>query len=338
MGITEGCVPQLVLEGKGRRQGVDDEWENERADDVSPYRRRKSAGIWVAVATLAIALAFVAGYGYSVLSDQDSLLSQIPGMTSSLPAINEHLSSLEKRLDEWRNSQQALASHVGQMDAGWKLALGTAKQQTAALIAETQINLRREMVAQTQAISAQLLQVESNERTYQARLMHVEAQLAEAREQVSTLRRDYSQEVAALQSQQAEAQREIATLNSALATRQVAFEVQKDQPQEIVPGMSLHLTNTDVRFQRFDGWIEPSPNGEKLWVRGQGIEQPFVFYPNQQDEAYELVVTSVSDKGASGFLLVPAAGSAIDQAGLDDGKSSTPVTLFPASQSRITDP
>ncbi len=336
--VTEKCVPQFVLDDSRRNRFVEDEWEGERSDDATPYRRRKSAGIWVALATLTVALVVVAGYGYAVLSGQDTQLSEIPGMASSLPAINQHLSSLEKRLADWRDSQQALASRVGEMDSNWKLALDQAKQQTASLVAETQSRLSRESVEQTRVVSAQLAQLESSQRAYQARLSQVEGELVEARRQVAALRQDYSLEIAALHEQQAEARHEIDALNSALATRQVAFEIQKDQKQEIVPGVFLHLTSTNVRYQRFDGWLEPSTTGEKLWIRGQGIQQPFVFYPSQQDEAYELVVTGVNARGALGYLLVPATKGALNETAVDKGESATPVMLLPNGQSSITSP
>lgn len=336
--LTEKCVPQFVLDDSKRNQLVEDDWGGDRPDDATPYHRRKSAGIWVALATLTVALAVVAGYGYAVLSAQDTQLSQIPGMASSLPAINQHLSLFERRLSDWGNNQQALASRVGTMDAQWNLALAAAKQQTAGLVAETESRLNRQSVQQTRAISEQLAQIESSQRAYQARLTEAEGELAEARRQVVALRQNYSQEIAALHEQQAEARNEIDALNSALATRQVGFEIQRNREQEIVPGVVLQLTGTNVHYQRFDGWVKQSESGEKLWIHGQGIQQPFVFYPSQQDEAYELVVTGVTAKSVTGYVLVPATNGAVNQARVNKGDSPTPVTLLPTDQSSITGP
>jgi hypothetical protein len=223
------------------------------------------------------------------------------------------------------------------MDANWASALDTAKQQTAALVAETEKHLSRESAERTQSISAQLAQIESAQRAYQARLAQVEGQLANAQQEVVALRRNYSKELAELHQQQTEARHEIALFNSALATRQVAFEIQKDQKQEIVPGVTLHLTSTNVHFQRFDGWIEPSLNGARLWIRDQGIQQPFVFYPSQQDDAFELVVTGVSARGAVGYILIPATNGAINQADVGKLDAPTPVTLVPTSLSGMED-
>jgi hypothetical protein len=60
--VTERCLPEFVLDDTRKHHLVDDEWEGDRSDDATPYRRRRSAGIWVALATLAVALAALAGY------------------------------------------------------------------------------------------------------------------------------------------------------------------------------------------------------------------------------------------------------------------------------------
>jgi hypothetical protein len=335
--VNERCIPQFVLDDTKRYQ-AEDLWEGDK-EDLTPYHKRRAAGVWAGMATLAVALAVVTGYGYFVLSRQDAQLAQIPGLASSLPAINQHLSSMEKRLGVWRDNQQALAGEMQRMDAGWKTALAAAQDQTARLVAMGQLRLSKEMAARTQTITVQLAQLESNQRAYRSRMSQLEGQLAEARTQMAALHQNYSRELAALREQQAEARREIVSLNDIMTTRQVAFEIHKDEWQEIVPGVSLHLTDTDVRHQRVDGWIEKSPGGGRLWMRGQGIEQPFVFYPHQQDAAYALVVTQVDAKQASGYVLIPKTNGAFNLARFDrqDG-STTPVTLFPVDQSTITGP
>lgn len=334
---TGRCMPELILDDSKRYLAAE-EWEDDQASEVSAYDKRKSAGVWTALATLAVAVAIMAGYGYFVLSQEDTQLAQIPALTNSLPAVGLHLSSFEKRLDAWLGDQQNLTAQVQRMDAGWKSAFGQAREHTSKLIQEAREGLRQELDHRTLALSAQISQMAAAQRAERTRLAEVEKQLDNTRQELASARQDYSRELSALRQQQHEDHGAIASLNNLLTTNQVTFEIQKDKEEEVVPGVSVHLTNTDVRFQRFDGWIELAPARQFIWVRGQGIQRPVVFYPDQRDEAYELVVTRVNQEGAVGYLVVPAQNSAIGQGGLDSENQAAPVSVIPSGRSEVTGP
>ena len=74
----------------------------------------------------------------------------------------------------------------------------------------------------------------------------------------------------------------------------------------MAPGVSFQLTKTAVRHQRFDGTIASAPDHQKVSVQSQGIRTPVVFFPAEQGKAYMMVVTSVNQKGVSGYVLIPA--------------------------------
>jgi hypothetical protein len=47
------------------------------------------------------------------------------------------------------------------------------------------------------------------------------------------------------------------------------------------------------------------PDRRTIWLRGQGAQEPVVFYNNNDGKKRELVITSVTKKSAVGYLLVP---------------------------------
>ena len=68
----------------------------------------------------------------------------------------------------------------------------------------------------------------------------------------------------------------------------------------------MNVTRNDISHQRMNGWLQMVPDGHTLWVRGQGIEQPVIFYTQQDNRPHELVIRRVTEDTVLGYLLVPA--------------------------------
>jgi len=73
-----------------------------------------------------------------------------------------------------------------------------------------------------------------------------------------------------------------------------------------LPGVSLHLTGTDISHQRYAAWVWIAASRRRIWVRSQTVETPLVFYPKAGGEAYELVITKVNPREVAGYMLVPS--------------------------------
>ena len=127
-------------------------------------------------------------------------------------------------------------------------------------------------------------------------------------------RADYTRQVASLREELGEEHGELISLSNSLPTRQVPFKIQKNQVAAIIPGVSFQLNKIDVRRQRFSGWIESAPGNQKIWIQSQGVRSPVEFYPAEHGKPFAMVVTSVDQKGAVGYLLLPATSSTSDQA------------------------
>jgi hypothetical protein len=310
----EGCAPEDV-DHFDRSQTIK-EWAADRSEveDVPAYIKRRSAGVWTCLATLALVLAVVAVYGYSVLRQEGIQSEQVPGIAKSLPAIAQHVSNLERRLADSGTYQQNLTREVQKIDTGTKIALDETRQQTGKQIASVKDTLVKALNQQTTAFQTQLSQLMSERSADRTQLAQVEDQLSKARDELETARKDYDSQVAALREQQGVEDRELASISNSLPTHQIAFEAKKNQAAEVIPGVTFQLTKTDVRHQRFDGMIVSSPGKQSVSVQGQSVQSPVMFFPFEQAKAYVMVVTSINQKGVTGYLLIPSKSSTTEAA------------------------
>jgi hypothetical protein len=50
------------------------------------------------------------------------------------------------------------------------------------------------------------------------------------------------------------------------------------------------------------------PDRRTIWLRGQGAQEPVVFYGTRDGKRRELVITNVAKNSVSGYLILPADG------------------------------
>lgn len=285
-----------------------EEWENEE-NDVPVYHKRRRAGLWTALAVLTVALAVLAAYGYSVISRHNAELGWLSARVGSISAVRNQANRLEANLKDWTSGQENLAAQIQKMDAKWKSGLNKVRLHEAQLVANAYQRERDELNERTANLSAQVAEMASHQYAQQVHIAQLEKQLASTRQELASAKENYTHELASLQQQEVSSQRAIASIDNTLSTDEVDFEAAKNQDEELVRGVSLHLTGTDLAHQRFRGWIWLAENRRTIWVGSHPIERPVVFYPKSGGEAYELVVTRVTPKQVTGYLLVPGSQS-----------------------------
>jgi hypothetical protein len=325
-----------------RHSELSEDWERDRAevDDVASYHKRRSAGVWAGLATLTVVLGVVVVYGYTVLKQEDIQVEQIPGLTKSIPAIGQHLASVERRLADARVDERKLASQVQTIDATTKAALDQTRLQTGQLAAHVQATLLKNLNQQTAGFQAQVSRLVSERNADLLRLGQVEEELAQARSELETTRADYTRQVASLREELGEEHGELVSLSNSLPTRQVPFKIQKNQVAAIIPGVSFQLTKIDVRRQRFSGWIESAPGSQKICIQSQGVRSPVEFYPGEHGKPFAMVVTSVDQKGAVGYFLTPTTNGTAGQTDIisSTGSQSNPKETSSGSGSSVAAP
>lgn len=263
-------------------------------------------GLWAAFAILLLALIGVSAYGYVSLQKENIQLSQIPEVMQSVSLVGGRLAAAEARLREmsvdWRGMQAAFA----ELDKKVSSRIARTRKYAEQLTAQSESRVQTRMDDRASGLEARIRQLQSEQQVDRTRLAQLREELAGVQAEVAAVRHQADQDVSGLSERVATNEREIMGLNEELETERVDFEVVKKRLHELAPEISLKVTNTDVRYQRFSGWIRYAPEGRTLWVRDQGVQQPVTFYNKPGDAMYELVVTRVTKDSAVGYLLLPA--------------------------------
>jgi hypothetical protein len=326
-GLTRGndkpkAVSELALEDTEIYR-LEEDWASERISEVQEYHKRRAASLWTAVASLVVIVAVMAGYGYSVIKQDNLQLALLPGLGRSLSAVRGRMNIYEARLQASRSNQENLAKQIQGLDATWQSRMDGIRLHSTNLVRGAYANLQAELNQRTAALNGQISQVSSSQHAQQMHIAQLEAELARTRQELASVRASYAQELADIREQQASNQREISSIDNVLSQDRVDFEIEKNQQKELVPGISLYLSSIDARTQSYQGWIWMAGAQHAVRVQGEGVQQPVAFYAKPGTQPYELVMTQVSQKEATGYLLVPSK-LENQQAALDsDSKSTT---------------
>lgn len=289
-----------------------EEWDDDPSIDTGGDHRRGTAGLWTALAVLAVALAVSVAYGYSVISRQNTELMWLTGRTSSLGAIRDRAERLDTLFNKWNVRQAMLAARVQTMDTDLRSGLDQVSLRAAGMVANARQSADRDLNLRTAALNANIAQIAARQQAQLVVISQLKRQLDNTRQELASAKARYTRELAAFHQQQVSTQQEIDSLNNVLSTEQTDFEAAQNRDEEIVRGVALHLTGTDLTHQRFRGWIRIAGTGRTIWVRNHPADLPVVFYPKPDGQPYELVVTKVNPHEVSGYLLVPS-GTSIRQ-------------------------
>ena len=297
---------------------------DERKATRTEAPQRRSAAFWATLIVLAVALAIVVGYYYptvvgyyySTFGKHNIQLAHLPGVLDSFTGVNKRLADAEAKLGAWSINQDALGARLSKLESKLETRLTAnlrdTRKQTQGMIVKFQQEMQKELNQRTQGTDARLSQLESAHEAEHMQLAKLEEQMAGvqqqvagARQEIDGVRRDTSSDVASLRQQEAQSQTRLEAVTNKLARERVDFEVAKNETRELAPGISLYILRTDVRYQRYAGYVDFAPDSRTVWIENQGAQQPMVFRRKEGGEPYELVVTGVQRRGVAGYMLLP---------------------------------
>ena len=275
--------------------------------------RRSSRALWGAVAVLVIALGGVTWYGYSTAEEHTRQFAKFPAIEESIQALGQRFNAAEDKFQAWASDWKGLGDRLGKLEkrvtSDFQLAKNYAKEQAN--------EVHRQMVAEldnrTEWLQARLSRVESNEDAQRARMARLQEEIAQTRqemnqqiaEQIAEIRRDTGRDLDNLYQRSAGTRSDLDAMARKLDRRRVGFELAKSASRELVPGISMTLNDTDVSYQRVGGWVQLVPDGRTLWVSARGIQEPIIFYKQEDSRPYEMVFTRITKDGAIGYLVIP---------------------------------
>ncbi len=285
-----------------------------REVDVRQIYDAKTGSLWMAFALLLIILAGVSFYGYRVLQESNIQVSQVPEMLKSMTAMNGRLGDVEGKLHSWATDWQSLSERLARLEKTARANFQSARKHSEALNAQLEQRIQDRLDGRDHILDTRLDQLESDQRSAVTRVNELRQELADARQEIASLRRETNTDLALLHHQASGNDEQVTAIARQLEHERVNFEVAKNQVASIVPDISVNLTATDVRYQRFSGWVYYLPDQRFLWVRDHGVQQPVVFYGRNNSQQYQVVITSVRDASAAGYVLLPREGGVTQQA------------------------
>ena len=288
-------------------------------------QKHRGKRVWAGVGLLTAALIALSWYSYPILKQRDILLSRLPALQKSVASVGERVGAAQEQLRAWSSQWDSLGQRMGNLEKTVSSNLSLARQAAREQASQVYQQMLTELDNRTEWLKARLNRLESNEESHRVQLAQLHDEIATVRhemtQELAQSRQENRRDVAALGEQLGSNRRDLDTLSQQLERRKVDFELARNQNREIVPEVTLTVTGADVSYQRVNGWLRLLPEGRTLWVQGQGIQQPVIFYAQQDNRPYELVFTRVTENGAVGYLLIPEQGGL--QAGGDSFSKST---------------
>lgn len=274
---------------------------------------RGLTGLWGVFVILILAAGGMAWYGYRTTQGYEDRFANLPDFAQTIQAVGERVAAAESRLEGWAGDWKGLGDRMTKVEQRV-----TSDVRLVRNFAQEQANeVNRQLVAEidnrTEWVQMEMGRMESAQESQRARISELQEELAgvrselnEQNEQIELVRRDAGREMDGLYERAAATRGDLDALARESARERVAFEVSRDQVQEPIPGITITLKNTNVPNQRVEeGWVHVVPDGRILWIRSQGIQQPIVFYTQQDSRPYQLVFTRISRDGAVGYLVHP---------------------------------
>jgi len=289
-------------------------------EELKEFRRSHGhslTGLWGFSVVLALLIAGMAWYGYSNAQDYEDRFANLPDYEQTIQAVNqqvnERMNAAESKLASWADNWKGFGDRLTKVEQRV-----TSDMQLVRSFAQQQANeVHRQLVAEidnrTEWVQTHMDRMESAQESQRVRIAQLQEELAgvhselkEQNEQIEMVRRDANREMDGIYERVAATRSDLDALAWESAKERVDFEMSRDEAFEPIPGVIVTLKNTNVPYQRVEeGWVQVVPDGRFLWIRSQGIQQPMVFYTQQDSRPYQLVFTRITRDGAVGYLVHP---------------------------------
>jgi hypothetical protein len=278
---------------------------NPRRQPVSHVERPSVGSLWMALVFLLLALAGVSFYGYRTLQAGNIQLSQIPEMQNSMTAVKGRVDAVEENLQSLASNWRSLSEQIAQVEKAAKSNYQSARQYSKTLNTVLEQRIEDRLDGRDYIVDSRLDKLDAAQEADLVQINQLRKDLTDARQEIVALRQETNSDLALLHRQASGNDEQLGAIARRLEPERVNFEVSKNQVTSIVPDISVNLMATDVAYQRFTGWVYYLPDRRFLWVHDHGVQQPVVFYGRDNSQQYQVVITSVQNASAAGYLLLP---------------------------------
>ena len=286
------------------------------ADENWTAKPRRRGYLGAACGVLALGLAGAAWYTFPILKRHDAMLAQSGAMKHSVEALGGRLDQQNAKFAESAGSLEQLRQQIADLRREMRSRIATARKQAGDAAYEMVSGVAKQVNGEIDGIKTHVARLELSRDADQVQISDLQNEVIQLRKELAAETQQFNdrivatsagaeQKIAGLVAVQEQERKDVDGLGRKLSLRRVDFEVDKGRNVELAPGISLEISGTDVSYRRVSGWMWVLPDRRTIWLRSQGAQEPVVFYSNSDGKKRELVITSVTDKSAVGYLLLP---------------------------------
>lgn len=264
-----------------------------------------------ALAVLALAAAGLIGYAFYEMHNRYAALNEVLAENQNrLQHVSQDLMQSHERIE---------VLHTGLSESDRKLqAQGSELNRYRTLYA----GLQSEQVQQTRELQALSVQKadQSAVENLRGETLQLKGETSELKEQLSGARQDVSELRATAVEHGSEIQQTRASLTSleetveantgaiadvrrSLEREYYNFELYRGAGYMKVFDVALRLTGTSIEMRQFD--LDMLTDGKIIRKRKHAINEPILFYVQDQKKPYEIVVTGIEKNFVVGYLSIP---------------------------------
>ncbi len=272
----------------------------------TPPHTHHTGALWVVLIVLWVAFIGALTYSYYALRSENISIAQLPGMFHSIDTLGSRMGDAEAKVRSLTADWSQMSAHLATLDGKVNSTLQYAHRQTRDL----ETRLHSEMDQRNQAVDSRLNQIEQNQNADRASVAQLnqklETEVAALQAELSNARDESARSLVNVNEEVGQQRANLRDLNQKLQREKVSFEATRNSPAQLAPGVALTVLRTNVKNQRFRGYVTLAANGQKLWLDNLGVQESLDLFPNDASHPYSLVITQINAHGVVGYLLMPA--------------------------------
>jgi hypothetical protein len=278
------------------------EWSTEKQEEVESGHRNHSIALGGLIVVLAVALGAVAYHGYNIGKNQAAQIHQLIGSQGTMTTLGQRVEVAETKLRDAAGGWQEIGQRVTKLEGRIAVSARETHKYADTMIQQLHQQITAEMDARTNPLDARLRQVESEQADQRAKMAQVEANL---KQEISSVREENGRDLSGVRQQEETNTNDVTSLSHKFDQERINFELRNGQTQELIPGISLRVRGMNTGHQRYHGSLWLSQDRQTVWLRDQSAHEPVRFFQKNGAGPYELVVTNVTKKAVTGYLLAP---------------------------------
>jgi len=273
-------------------------------------RSRPNSTIVVVLVALAVALSLL---GYYLFQTQQKVEELSVDLTASQGSLAEVSQELESSQDKIGNLEQGLGQSQSKLQTQDR-EIKRYKGLYSEIKSEQEQHSRElEAVAMEKADQSAVDDLRGETEGLKAETGKISERVSQTQSDVSQLRdlsaqnrgviEDNQQVLSSLSEKAESTAGDLAVLRKSFEKERYNFELQEKGGLMKISNVALKLRDVNEKRQRYD--LEIYTAGRKIRRKDQYLNEPIYFYVGDFEKPYEIVVTRIGKKFASGYLSVP---------------------------------